>query len=95
MAKRIRLTDVEPPRLINETETAHYLGMSIYEFSRRSEELETKLGLPKAHPVLGRRDRFAIDQWLDKLFGAAGKPTNLSDLIVSRMGSLRDGERAN
>jgi hypothetical protein len=87
--------DVEPPRLINETETAHHLGMSVSEFSRRSKEFEKKLGMPPRHPVLGKRDRVAIDQWLNGLFAVGDKPTKISDLVRDRMRSLQDGQRAN
>ena len=81
-------------RLLSEAETAQLLAMSPSEFSRRSKELEAELGLPKRHPVLKRRDRIAIELWLDAIFGVTHKAANVSDLVRQRMGELRDGERA-
>jgi hypothetical protein len=89
---RTQLPDVEPPRLLSESETAHHLGMSPSAFCRRAAGLE-QLGLPKRHPILKRRDRIAIDGWLDGLFGVSRKAGSLSDLVRQRMGA-GDGDGA-
>ncbi len=81
--------DKEPPRLISESETAYYLGMSNSEFSRRAAELEKALGLPPRHPALGKRDRIAIDMWIDELFGVGRERTGIGNLIRERMRALR------
>ena len=94
MVKRIRLMDVEAPRLISEMETAHHLGMSISEFSRRSPEFERNLGMPKKHAVLAKRDRIAIDQWLNRQFSVGADPIKVSDLVKSRMKALQNGQSA-
>ena len=87
--------DTEPPRLMSEAETAHHLAMSPSEFSRQASTLERDLGMPKRHPVLKRRDRIAVDQWLNRVFGVEAKATKVSDLVRQRMGELRDdGNRA-
>ena len=92
-ALRLR-KDAEQSRLLSETATAQFLAMSPSEFCRRSKELEDKLGLPKRHPILKRRDRVALEIWLDQIFGVTRKAANVSDLVRQRMGELRDGERA-
>jgi len=86
--------DVEPPRLISETETAHHLGMSPSEFSRRAPELEQTLGMPRRHPVLRKRDRVALDQWLNRLFAVKDGSPTVIDLVRRRMESLGDGNSA-
>ena len=85
----------EPPRLMSEAETAHRLAMSPSEFSRRSRSLEDELGMPRRHPILKRRDRIAIDEWLNAQFGVDQKPASLSALVRSRMRALGDGKSAN
>ena len=87
-------TNPDKPRLLSEAATARLLAMSPSEFCRRAKELERDLGLPKRHPVLKRRDRIAIEVWLDQLFGVHRKAANVSDLVRQRMGELRDGARA-
>ena len=94
MVKRNRLMNIEPPRLMSEAETAHHLGMSASEFSRRAPLFEHELAMPRRHPLLKRRDRVAIDQWLNEVFGVKGKATNVSDLVRRRMGALEYGNRA-
>jgi hypothetical protein len=95
MTKRARLMDSEPPRLMSEAETAHHLAMSVSEFSRQAGTLERDLGMPKRHPVLKRRDRVAIDHWLNRVFGIGARATKVSELVRQRMGELRgDGNRA-
>lgn len=79
---------------MTEAETAHHLAMSVSDFSRKATEWEKDLGMPRRHPVLCKRDRVAIDQWLDGLFGVDPKTTNVSALVRLRMGAQRDGEGA-
>lgn len=68
--KRLKLHDMEPPRLLTEIETAHLLGLGPSEFCRRAKELEER-GLPKRDALFGKRDRKAIELWLDQHFGLA------------------------
>jgi hypothetical protein len=86
--------DVEPPRLINESETAHHLGMSVSEFSRRAAEFEEELGMPRRHPVLKKRDKVAIDQWLNRVFHVKDGSISVSDLVRQRMEALSNGKGA-
>ena len=88
MASRLRLHQFEPPRLITENETAHLLGMAVSTFSRRASELEA-IGLPTRHPVLGRRDRIAIQHWLDRLSGLAQSPVDVNDVLTQRLAAMR------
>ena len=78
---RRRVSDLLPPRLMTEKEVADYLGMGESHYTVKKEELE-RHGLPKAIPFLGRRDRHAIDRWLDSLdprLQAALEPANSLD----------------
>lgn len=80
--RRIKLHEMEPPRLLTEIETAHLLGLGPSEFSRRVKELEER-GLPKRDALFGKRDRKAIELWLDGLFGlAAAKGFGPGDIDV-------------
>ena len=90
--RRTRLID-QPPRLMSEAETAHHLHMSVSQFCRRMEELE-RSGMPRRHPVLRKRDRVAIDRWLDAEFGVDRKPDNLAALVRRRMEGPGDGHGA-
>lgn len=83
--RRIRLMDVEPPRLLTEAETAHLLGMSASEFSRASADLEAQRGLPRRHPVLHKRDRHAIHRWLDREFGLDSPAEERRRLALARL----------
>jgi len=94
MSRRAKVRLEQVSRLMGEAETAQLLAMSAGEFSRRSATLERQLGMPKRHPVLRKRDRVAIHQWLDGLYGTSAKTSNVSDLIRERMGALVDGNRA-
>lgn len=95
--KRIRLMDVEPPRLITERETAHLLGLSTSELSRLAPDLETR-GMPRRHPVLQRRDARALHQWLDREFGLQSPAEARRQTVLERLaglgGSGDDGTRA-
>jgi hypothetical protein len=77
-------------RLITEAETAHLLGMTPCSFSRKPSQLENKLGLPRRHPMLKKRDRVAIHNWLNHLYSVNRKPTTLSELVRKRMAELSD-----
>jgi hypothetical protein len=79
------------PRLITDAETAHLLGMSPWSFSRKAPELEAQLGMPRRHPILKRRDRVALNDWLDKVFSVGRRPTSVSELVRTRMAELGDG----
>lgn len=61
---RRRVSDLLPPRLMTEKEVADYLGMGESTYTQKKKELERQ-GLPRILPFLGRRDRHAIDRWLD------------------------------
>ena len=86
MARKVRLQELEPPRLLTDSEVAHLLGMSASAFSTRQRELEL-LGLPRRHPSLGRRDRKAIEQWLDALFGA-DIASDVDAIVAERLSHL-------
>jgi hypothetical protein len=78
-------------RLITEAETAQLLGMSASAFSRRASEFEDELGMPRRHPMLKRRDRVAINNWLDQVFSVDRKSTTVSELVRKRMAELCNG----
>ncbi len=59
-----------PPRGLIDHETAGYIGLGMTEFSRKLPQLEAE-GFPKPDPVTGRRDRKAIDAWMDARGGLA------------------------
>jgi hypothetical protein len=81
----------DPPRLITEAETARLLGMTPCSFSRKAPQLEDELGMPRRHPMLKRRDRVAMHNWLDNLFSVDRKPKTVSELVRKRMAELTDG----
>ena len=58
------------PRIMNDAETAAYLGKSQTWFAKHREELEAR-GFPKRLPFVDGRDRAAVDAWLDQLGGRA------------------------
>lgn len=84
MARRIRLQDVDPPRLLTEAEVAYHLGLSAAEFSRRAGELE-RLGLPRRHPILNKRDLKSINAWLDGEFGLGACRDKVAGAISKRL----------
>jgi hypothetical protein len=53
-----------PRRGMNDAETASYLGRSPTWLAEHRAELEAA-GFPKPIPLIGTRDRKAIDAWLD------------------------------
>jgi hypothetical protein len=67
MAKPRRL-ELPPRRGMNDAETASYLGHSGTWFAEDRRELEAA-GFAKPLPLVGTRDRKAIDEWLDKQGG--------------------------
>jgi hypothetical protein len=78
-------------RLITEADTAHLLGMTPCTFSRKASQLEDELGMPRRHPILKRRDRVALNDWLDNIYSVGRKPTTVSELVRKRMAELSDG----
>ncbi len=84
MTRRVRLHEVEPPRLLTEAEVAHLLGMSSAELSRRHEELEQR-GMPRRHPILGKRDRHALHLWLDREFGLQSPAAARREAVLARL----------
>ncbi len=58
------------------------------EFSRKLPQLEAE-GFPKPDPVTGRRDRNAIDAWLDARSGLSGE--NYDSGLSQRLEALRNG----
>jgi hypothetical protein len=47
--------------------------------------------MPRRHPLLKRRDRVAINSWLDGVFSVDSKPTTVSELVRKRMAELTNG----
>jgi hypothetical protein len=56
--------DLPPRRGMNDPETAAYIGRSPTWFSEHLPQLEAA-GFPKKLPLIGTRDRKAVDLWLD------------------------------
>ncbi len=63
-ARRVRLQEVERPRLVTVTELAYYLGLSPNALSAKQPTLR-EAGMPQPDPLLGLWDLVAIDAWLD------------------------------
>jgi hypothetical protein len=78
-------------RLITEAETARLLGMDPSTFSRKAAKLEAELGMPRRHPMLKKRDRVAMNNWLDEVYSVGRKPTTVSELVRKRMAELANG----
>ncbi len=53
-----------PPRGLTCEESAGYIGLGMTEFNRLLPRLEAA-GYPKIDPLTGRRDRKAIENWMD------------------------------
>lgn len=89
---RLKFKEIEPPRMLSEEDAAHYLGIGASTFSTMKRKLE-KLGFPRQDPALNRRDRNAIDRWLDVRAGLLGKnepeQAAVSGVIAERLASLR------
>ena len=58
------------PRVMNQAETAGYIGYSPAWFGAKLGGLYA-MGFPKPLPLLERWDRHAVDRWLDRLGGEA------------------------
>ncbi len=91
MARRTRFSEIAAPRLLNEEETAHYLGMSRTDFGNRISDLEKLHYFPRRHTLLNKRDRRAIDAWLDSEFGISEKNAMLDAQINARIGAMGHG----
>ena len=63
-------------RLLSEADTAAYLNRSLTWLADHREELDAA-GFPQPLPVVGQRDKLAIDAWLDRLGSSDG--TELMD----------------
>jgi hypothetical protein len=59
-----------PPRGMTDAETAGYLGRSPTWFQEHMQDLEAA-GFPRRLPLIGTRDRKAVDLWLDQQGGLA------------------------
>ena len=59
-----------PPRGLTVEESAGYLGLGQTEFNRLLPRLEAE-GFPKPDKLTGRRDRKAIENWMDVRAGLA------------------------
>ncbi len=77
-----------PPRGLIDHETAGYIGLGMTEFSRKLPQLEAE-GFPKPDPVTGRRDRKAIDAWMDARSGLVGEVYDGG--LGQRLEALRNG----
>ena len=77
-----------PPRGLIDHETASYIGLGMTEFSRKLPQLEAE-GFPKPDPVTGRRDRKAIDAWLDARSGLIGE--SYDGGLSQRLEAMRNG----
>ena len=77
-----------PPRGLIDHETASYIGLGMPEFSRKLPQLEAE-GFPKPDRVTGRRDRKAIDAWLDARSGLIGE--SYDGGLSQRLEAMRNG----
>ena len=59
-----------PPRGLIESESAGVIGLGMTEYTRLLPRLEAE-GFPKQDPLTGRRDRKAIENWMDVRAGLA------------------------
>ncbi len=59
-----------PPRGLIESESAGVIGLGMTEYTRLLPMLEAA-GYPKIDPLTGRRDRKAIENWMDVRAGLA------------------------
>jgi hypothetical protein len=57
-----------PPRGMTDADCAGYIGRSTTWFAEHVSELEAA-GFPKRLPLIGTRDRKAVDLWLDEQGG--------------------------
>jgi hypothetical protein len=73
-----RRLDLPPRRGMNDAETASYLGRSPTWLAEHLPELEAA-GFPKKLPLIGTRDRKAVDVWLDAQGGLDAATRDLDD----------------
>ena len=78
----------DTPRGLIDYESAGYLGLGPTDFSRVLPQLEAE-GFPKPDPVTGRRDRKAVDAWMDARSGLVGE--NYDGGLGQRLEALRNG----
>ncbi len=77
-----------PPRGLIEHEAAGYVGLGPTEFHHLLPELEAE-GFPRPDPVTGRRDRKAIDAWMDARGGLTGEVYDGG--LGQRLEAMKDG----
>jgi hypothetical protein len=70
--------DLLPRRGMNDAETAAYIGRSPTWFTEHLPELEAA-GFPKKLPLVGTRDRKAVDVWLDTQGGLEAATRDFED----------------
>ena len=70
--------DLLSRRGMNDAETAAYIGRSPTWFTEHLPELEAA-GFPRKLPLIGNRDRAAIDRWLDAQDGLASATCDFDD----------------
>lgn len=78
--------DLPPRRGMNDAETASYLGRSPTWFADHLPELEAR-GFPKKIPVIGTRDRKAVDAWLDMQGGLETATQDFNDAWMLAAGN--------
>jgi hypothetical protein len=70
--------DLPPRRGMNDAETAAYIGRSATWFSEHLPQLEAA-GFPRKLPLIGTRDRKAVDAWLDTQGGLEAATRDFDD----------------
>jgi hypothetical protein len=70
--------DLLSRRGMNDAETAAYIGRSPTWFTEHLPELEAA-GFPRKLPLIGNRDRAAVDRWLDAQGGLAAATPDFDD----------------
>jgi hypothetical protein len=73
---------------MNDAETASYLGRSPTWLAEHLPELEAA-GFPKKLPLVGTRDREAVDRWLDAQGGLASATRDYDE---AWMNAASDGQ---
>ncbi len=82
----------DTPRGLIDYESAGYIGLGPTDFSRVLPQLEAE-GFPKPDPVTGRRDRKAIDAWMDARGGLTGEVYDGG--LGQRLDAMKDGTHPN
>ncbi len=78
----------DTPRGLIDYESAGYIGLGPTDFSRVLPQLEAE-GFPKPDPVTGRRDRKAIDAWMDARGRLTGEEYDGG--LGQRLKAMKDG----